>query len=65
MQGPLVTRTLTIAITTTSVYTGLLINTAEVSAAARDPNTTNNVAQAVVGVTPGSKIYLPLVLKGW
>ena len=64
-SDPLVTRTLTIAITTTSVYTGLLINTAEVSAAARDPDTTNNVAQAAVGVTSGSKIYLPLVLKGW
>ncbi len=64
-SDPLVTRTLTIAITTTSVYTGLLINTAEVSAAALDPDTSNNEAQAAVGVTQGWKIYLPLVLRGW
>jgi hypothetical protein len=64
-DSPLVTRTFTIAITTTTVYTGLLVNTAEVGAAALDPDPANNVAQATVGVTSGWRVYLPLVMRNF
>ncbi len=60
---PLVTRTLTVVITATDIYTGLLINTAGVGAAVLDPDASNNTAQVAVGVTSGWKFYLPLVMK--
>ena len=62
---PLVTRTFAITITTTDVYTGLLINTAKVNAAALDPNLTHNISQAVVSVASQQRIYLPLVLRNY
>jgi hypothetical protein len=64
-SDPLITRTFTIAITTTTVYTGLLVNTAEIGAAAIDPDPTNNVAWAMVGMTAGWRVYLPLVMRNY
>ncbi len=58
-----VSESLVMVITTTDTYTGLLVDTAVVGAAARDSDTANNVAQTTVGVTPGWKVYLPLVLR--
>jgi len=64
-SAPLVTRTLTVVITTTHTYTGLLVNTAAVGAAVLDSVPSNNAAQTAVGVTSGRYVYLPLVMKNY
>lgn len=60
-----VSESLAMVITATGAYTGLLVNTAEVGAAAIDPDPANNVAQATVGVTSGWRVYLPLVMRNY
>ena len=62
-----VTRTFTIALTTTQVYSGVLENSVVVAADAPDPSASNNSDRVTLRVstpgTPGWAIYLPLVLR--
>jgi len=60
-----ISESLAMVITATDAYTGLLVNTAAASAAVLDPDPSNNVAWATVGVTAGWRVYLPLVLKNF
>ena len=62
--GSLFTKTFDVVITTTETYTGLLINTAEVSADefVMEEDYTNNEAQVAVAISD-RKIYLPLVMR--
>ena len=60
-----VSESLAMVITATDVYTGLLVNTAEIGAAVIDPDPTNNVAWAMVGMTAGWRVYLPLVMRNY
>ena len=62
------THTFPIVITTSTPYTGLLINTVSVGmdGVAQEDNYANNAAQVVVAVSasaPSTSIYLPLVMR--
>ena len=63
--APPITTDLALVITTTEVYSGLLVNNAAVAPGDGliDLDPTNNIAQAVVGVTAVRRFYLPLVMK--
>jgi len=62
--GSLFTKTFDVVITTTEVYSGLLINTAEIGASefVMEEDYDNNEAQVAVAIAD-RKIYLPLVMK--
>ncbi len=62
------TRTFTVLLTTTNNYTGLLINTAQISIdneqTALESNHDNNVSTVAVAVdTAAFRVYLPLIMK--
>ena len=63
-EAPIVTRTFTIALTTTQIYSGVLENRVIIAADAPDPSSDNNSDRVILLVsTPGGKIYLPVVLR--
>ncbi|MCD4737819.1 MAG: DUF11 domain-containing protein, partial [Anaerolineae bacterium] len=64
-DGSTFTKTFDVVITTTKTYTGLLINTAEVSAAALDSDRSYNTSRAVVSIMSWQRIYLPLVMRNY
>ena len=66
LDGPSpVTQTLTLIITTSRVYSGLLVNQATVRSAEMDPNPVDNTSLAVVGVVAWpERLYLPVLLRG-
>jgi uncharacterized repeat protein (TIGR01451 family) len=66
MEGtPPITQSLDVVITTTGVYSGLLVNMATVRSAVRDSEPANNLAVTAVKVGIFRQIYLPLVLRDY
>lgn len=60
-----VTMGLTIVVTASRAYSGLLVNLATVSAAELDPNPADNTSLAVVAVVDWpARLYLPILLRG-